>query len=136
MTSLMLHHIAAAIMATLALLHLIYTLHDAWAEPRYFKPKDKPLLIRMRRTTVALAPNGKDFWRTLIGFHLSHAIGVLVYAFLIELAASPFLAWMRLPVTLLGALYALIGWTCWFSVPAWGATIATVLLIASWYGMA
>ena len=126
-------HVAAAIMATLAVLHLVYTLHDLCARPRYFRPADRSLLEPMQATTVALAPQGHNFWQTLLGFHLSHAIGVLLYVVLIELAVDPQLAWLRPGVVALGAIYAVIGWTCWFSTPAIGATLAAVLLMLGWY---
>lgn len=126
-------HAAAAIMAILATLHLIYTLHDLFVSPSYFRPTDRSLLEPMQATTTALAPQGHNYWRALLGFHLSHSIGVLLFAALIELAAGPELAWIRPGLVALGTIYALIGWTCWFWIPAAGTTLATALLAAGWY---
>lgn len=126
-------HTAAAILATLALLHLIYTLHDMFVRPRYFKPADPALLERMQETTVAIAPGGHNFWQMALGVHLSHAIGILLYAAAIELAIDPALTWLRPFLVSLGFVYVLIGWTCWFHIPAIGISVATALLVLGWY---
>ena len=128
-------HFAAAIMAVLATLHLVYTLHDLLIRPRYFRPMDRSLLEPMQATTTALAPQGHNYWRALLGFHLSHSIGILLFAGVIELAMDPHLAWLRPALIALGGVYAIIGWTCWFWIPATGATMATGMLIIGWWIM-
>ena len=76
---------AAAIIGVLGMLHLIYTLRDIVSRPRYFVPRDPALLDAMRGTQAALAPNGHDFWSVLLGIHLTHSIGLLLFALLIVL---------------------------------------------------
>ena len=125
-------HVAAAIAGTLGMLHLIYTLRDWAGEPRYFRPRDKPLLDAMRATKVALAPNGRDFWQALIGFHLSHSIGILLFVVLIELAIDPSLAWLRPGLVVVSLVYAVTSWLCWFATPTAGMTLATLLLAVGW----
>ena len=86
---------AAAIMAVLGLLHLAYTLHDFGTRPRYFSPKNAALLDAMRETRTALAPEGRDYWSGILGFNLSHSIGVLLFALLITLATAYQILWLQ-----------------------------------------
>jgi hypothetical protein len=123
---------AAAIMAVLATLHLIYTLRDMFSRPRYFVPRDRALLDAMRNTNLALAPNGRDFWTAMLGFHLTHSIGLLLYALLIVLTVTTPLPALRPLLIGIGLVLVLIAWRCWFHIPLIGCIAATVLLIAGW----
>jgi hypothetical protein len=123
---------AAAIMAVLATLHLIYTLRDMFSRPRYFVPRDRALLDAMRNTNLALAPNGRDFWTAMLGFHLTHSIGLLLYALLIVLTVTTPLLALRPLLIGIGLVLVLIAWRCWFHIPLIGCIAATVLLIAGW----
>ena len=127
-------YLAAGVLATLAVLHLVYTIHDAAFAPRYFVPRDRTLLERMRATTVVLAPGGRDYWTALIGFHLSHSIGVMLFALLIVLATAYPIAWLKPLLVAVGVVYTVIAWRCWFRIPLAGCAAATVLMAIGWSG--
>jgi len=123
---------AAAIFAVLGFLHLLYTFDDDWRSPRHFPPRDKALLEAMKQTKLALAPHGHDFWATLVGFHYSHSIGVLLVALLIVVASLYDIAWLRLILIGVGTAYTVIAWRYWFHIPLIGVLTATLLLVAAW----
>jgi hypothetical protein len=123
---------AAAIIAVLATLHLIYTLRDMFSRPRYFVPRDPALLQAMQGARLALAPNGRDFWSAMLGFHLTHSIGLLLYALLIVLTVTTPLPALQPLMIGLGLVLVLIAWRCWFHIPLIGCVAATALMIAGW----
>lgn len=127
-------HAAAAILAGLAALHLGVALHDAVRDPLFLKPADKPLLSRMKKTKPVMAPQGRSYWLANIGAHLGHVVGMVLFVFLIELALSPLMAWLRPPLLAIAALYTLIAWRCWFTLPAGALAAATALLAWGWFG--
>ena len=43
---------AAAIIAVLATIHLVYALQDMFGQPRYFTPRDRALLETLRTTKL------------------------------------------------------------------------------------
>ena len=124
--------LAAAIFAGLAGLHLTYTLHDLFLRPRYFVPRDRTLLPAMQATQIALAPNGRDYWSASLGFHMTHSIGLLLYALLIVLATATPLSGLRPLLIALGLALTLISWRCFFRVPTAGCAVASGLMIAAW----
>jgi hypothetical protein len=123
---------SAAIFALLGVLHLVYTLHDFGEQPRYFRPRDSSLLPAMRQTTTAIAPGGRDYWSGILGFNLSHAIGVLLFALLIVVATQYQIAWLKPLLAAIGLAFSVIAWRCWFRIPMWGSLIGTALMIAGW----
>jgi hypothetical protein len=123
---------AAAIIAVLGTLHLVYTLHDMFVRPRYFAPRDKTLLDAMRATQLSLAPTGRDYWTALLGFHLMHSLALFLFALLIVLSVTTPLPALRPFLIGIALLVTLIAWRCWFHIPAIGCAAVTVLLIAGW----
>ncbi|PJK30081.1 LIC_13387 family protein [Minwuia thermotolerans] len=123
--------LAAGIYAALGGLHLLYALNDIVRGPKYFRPRDRALLEGMQQTTTAIVPKGHDFWRNILGFHLSHSLGAMLFALLIVLAAGDATPWLEYPALAVSALYTLIAWRFWFSVPLIGCALATVLLAAA-----
>jgi hypothetical protein len=123
---------SAGVFAILGALHLVYTLHDFGERPRYFRPLDGSLLPAMRNTRMAIAPTGRDYWSGILGFNLSHSIGVLLLALLIVVTAQYQIAWLKPIVTAVGAIFAAIAWRCWFHTPMLGSLIGTALMIAAW----
>jgi hypothetical protein len=123
---------SAAVFAVLGILHLVYTLHDFGEKPRYFSPRDASLLPAMRQTKTAIAPGGRDYWSGILGFNLSHAIGVLLFALLIVLAAQYRIVWLQPILVAIGLAFAGIAWRCWFRIPMWGCVIGTALMAAAW----
>jgi len=119
-------------MALLGFLHLGYTVHDFGARPRYFRPQNGAVLVEMRQTKIGLAPNGRDYWSGILGFHLSHSLGVLLFALLICLASTYGITWLKPLLVGVGATYASISYRCWFHIPTIGVSLATVLLIVGW----
>ncbi len=124
--------IAAAVYGLLGLAHGVYTLHDILRRPRYFRPGDHELVAALGKTTVALAPNGRDYWTASLGFHLSHAIGVLLFALLILLSGVAGIQWLLPLLVLVSAVYAFIAWRFWFQIPFVGCVLATALLVVGW----
>jgi hypothetical protein len=124
--------LAAGILATLAVLHLAYTIHDFMFEPRYFSPRDQSLLAPMRATRNALTPTGRDYWSALLGFHMSHSIGVMLFALLIVLANLHQTDWLKLFLVCLGGVFTWIAWRFWFHIPFYGCAAATTLMLAGW----
>jgi hypothetical protein len=124
---------AAAIMAFLGLMHLAYTLSDFGPRPRYFRPSDAKLLDAMRQTRTALAPNGRDYWSGVLGFNLSHSMGVLQFALLITLATVHEIAWLKPVLVIIGVAYAAISFRCWFAIPTGGILLATALMSIGWW---
>lgn len=123
---------SAGVFAILATLHLIYTIHDFGERPRYFRPADRSLLPALRSTRPAIAPGGRDYWSATLGFHLSHSIGVLLFALLIVVAGQYQIAWLKPILIGVGAAFAAIAWRCWFRIPMLGCSIGTALMIAGW----
>ena len=124
--------LAAAIIAILATLHLVYTLRDILSRPRYFVPRDRGLLPAMQATRIALAPHGRDFGSTMLGFHLSHGIGMLLFALLIVLTATTPLPQLKPLMIGLGLAMTLIAWRFWFHIPLAGCAAASAQMIAAW----
>jgi len=123
---------SAAVFAVLGSLHLVYTLRDFGERPRYFRPADRSLLPAMRKTTTAIGPNGRDYWSGVLGFNLSHSIGVLLFALFIVVTAQYQISWLKPILALVGAAFAAISWRCWFRVPMLGSLIGTALMVAGW----
>jgi hypothetical protein len=90
------------------------------------------LLVAMRETKAAIAPAGRDYWSALLGFNLSHGIGILLFALLIVIAALYHIQWLKPLLVLLGAAFAFIAWRCWFKVPMIGCIAGTALMAAAW----
>ena len=91
-----------------------------------------PLMPAMRQTTTAIAPGGRDYWSGILGFNLSHSIGVLLFALLIVLATQYGIVWLKPVLIALGLILAGFAWRCWFRVPMWGCLIGTALMAAAW----
>ena len=122
----------AAIFALLGLVHLVFTLRDFGPRPRYFRPRNAALLPAMQQTWTNLVPGGRDYWSAILGFSLSHAIGLLLFALLIVLAAVQPIDWLKWILVAIGVTYSVIAWRCWFRIPLLGALLGTVLMAASW----
>lgn len=115
-------------MAVLGLLHVIYTLRDFGAEPKYFRPTRVDLLDQMRASKTALAPKGRDYWSGVLGFHLSHSLGLLLFATLAATAAFDHDAHLAFIIPLIPFGYALIAYRCWFQIPLIGSIVAGLLI--------
>ena len=81
---------------------------------------------------MAIAPQGRDYWSGVLGFNLSHSLGVLLFALLIVVAAVYDINWLKPILTMIGLAFAFIAWRCWFRVPMMGCLIATALMVAAW----
>ena len=123
---------AAAIIGILGMLHLIYAVRDIVSRPRYFVPRDPALLDAMRGTKAALAPNGHDFWSVLLGIHLTHSIGLLLFALLIVLTVVTPLPALKPLMIGVGLVLTFIAWQFFFHIPLIGVALATALMIVGW----
>jgi hypothetical protein len=119
---------AAAIFGRLGLMHLAFALRDFGAAPRFFQPSDPTLLAALRATRTAMALSGRDYWSGVLGFHLSHSIGMLLFALLIAVASMHAIVWLKPALVLVGVIYAVISWRCWFALPTTAISVATILM--------
>jgi hypothetical protein len=123
---------AAALFGVLGLMHLVYTLRDFGGRPKYFRPTDLSVLAGMQSSRTAIAPDGPDYWRGVLGFHLSHSIGMLLFGLLIVIATLYMITWLKPVLMIVGAAYAVISYRCWFNIPTIGVLLATTLMAAGW----
>src|SRR5262249_60632074 len=79
-----------------------------------------------------IGPTSRDYWSGILGFNLSHNIGVLVFALLIVVTAQYQISWLKPIPALVGGAFAVISWRCWFCVPMLGSFIGTALIVVSW----
>jgi uncharacterized membrane protein len=128
----LLAYLGAGLMAVLGTLHLVYTIRDILGPPRYFCPKDTALLAQLQNTSARIAPHGRTYWSGLMGFHLSHSLGVLMFALLVVLATVYAIAWLKPLLVAVGMIFAIIAQRCWFSAPLIGISMATALMAAGW----
>ena len=77
-------------------------------------------------------PTCRDYWSGILGFDLSHNIGVLLFALLIVVTAQYQISWLKPILALVGGAFAVISWRCWFRVPMLGSFIGTALMVVSW----
>lgn len=127
--------IGLLILAVLGALHLKYTFADL-KRPRYFVAHDKNVLPLLQNTHVKLvrnpAANANSFWRSYMGFHMSHSVGILIFAAIymcLSFIAPSILFHPVLAVILVGtgAAYSVMAHLFWFNIPFWGASLATTL---------
>jgi hypothetical protein len=124
---------ASALLACLGAVHFVYAAHDFGLRPRYFCPSDNAALEALRTTSTRIAPRGRDYWSGVLGFHLSHSIGVLLFALLVGLATSYGISWLKPLLVIIGGIYTFISVRCWFQIPTIGISIATMMMAVGWY---
>ncbi len=125
--------LAVLIFAMLGLLHLLYTVRDIVSKPRYFSPRDRSLLEAMKATRPGIAPHGRDYWSALLGFNISHAIGILLFSLLIVIATVYKIEWLKPVLVFVGLTFAFLAWRFWFSRPLIGALVGTTLMVCGWW---
>jgi hypothetical protein len=123
----MLIALAAAILFTLGLLHIVYTFRG----PKLL-PRDRELRAQMEHSALVLTRE-TTVWKAWIGFNASHSLGAMLFGVvyghlaLVQptmLASSPFL------LALGAAVLLAYGWLArryWFSVPFRGVVLAGLL---------
>ena len=124
---------SAAIIALLALLHLLYTFHGT-----KLRPRDTHLERQMALVSPEISRH-TTMWQAWIGFNASHGFGALLFALVygwFGLRQEEFLFASRFLV-LLGLAYlagmAWLGVKYWFRVPLAGIALALGLyLFAIW----
>jgi hypothetical protein len=126
---------AAAIFVTLGVAHGALTLQDL-VRPRSFTPTDDAVRAAMERARMRIAPQ-VSIWRAWLGFNLSHSLGLILFGGLLLVLTIDDVqffeqrAAVRLIPAAVAALYALLGLRFWFWIPATGAIVATVALLAA-----
>jgi hypothetical protein len=86
----------------------------------------------MRRTHTAIASGGRDYWSGVLGFNLSHSLGVLMFALLVYLATIYHIDWLKPGLVAIGIAYAAISYRCWFQRPTVGVLLAVALMVGGW----
>jgi hypothetical protein len=124
---------AAAIIGFLGILHFFYALHDILRAPKFFSPLDVSLLSSLRNTKTAIAPKGADYWSGVIGFNLSHCIGLLMFASMIWVGSLYGIVWMQSLLIVIGLSYVVVSYYCWFRTPTFCLSVATAFLTVAWW---
>ncbi len=117
---------SALIILMLGLVHLLYTVHGPKLTPR-----DAALRLRMQEVSPVLTRR-TTMWRAWLGFNASHSLGAILFGLVFGHLALVHPAWLFESRFLLGVGlamlvgYALVAWSCWFSVPNTGIAMALV----------
>ena len=123
----MLIALAAAIVFTLGLLHIVYTFRG----PKLL-PRDRELRAQMEHSPLVLTRE-TTVWKAWIGFNASHSLGAMLFGVVYghlalvqptTLARSPFLLALGAVVLL---AYSWLARRYWFSVPFRGVVLAGLL---------
>lgn len=133
MTELILVRTGLAIFALLGTVHLVYSLLDL-VKPRRFAPADAALLPAMKATRIRMRKHVRNFWRSYMGFHFSHSLGLLLFAamyFSLSLHAPELLFAAPFAQIMIGAslVYAILAHFFWFSIPFWGSVMSLALFV-------
>ncbi len=122
----------AFIFFALGALHFRMSVADL-KDPKRFIPAKRGLLEELQNTRMNFREDLKDFWRTSLGFHFSHSIGVMFYALVVAYCALArpdilvdFMA--RIAIVVFGASYVLMARAFWFIIPFIGALIGVSLI--------
>jgi len=123
----MLIALAAAIVFTLGLLHIVYTFRG----PKLL-PHDRGLRAQMENSPLVLTRE-TTVWKAWVGFNASHSLGAMLFGVVyghlalvqpIALTNSPFLLAVGAVVLL---AYGWLARRYWFSVPFRGVVLAALL---------
>jgi hypothetical protein len=125
-------YIAAALFASLGVGHLILIFSDMLGRPRYFRPTDDSAFEAMGKTRTAISALSRPYWSGIIGFHISHSMGVLWFGGMIALSEHHRLFTLRPYILATAAIYTLLAWRCWFWGPLTGIAVATGMLCWAW----
>jgi len=125
--------IGLAILGLLGTLHAVYTLRD-FRSPYYFAPRDRGLVKILETAGMGITKEQENFWRAYLGFHLSHSLGILIFAatyFILTFINPELIFHPALSIILIGTsfLYALLSRIFWFSKPFIGASLAAILFV-------
>ena len=121
--------LSALVLATLGVLHLVYTFRGSKLTPR-----DPALQARMAEVHPVITRQ-TTMWRAWVGFNASHSMGAilfgLIYGFLGNaypeiLFRSPFL--LAVGLAMLGG-FAVLGKVYWFRIPFRGIVISLVCYV-------
>jgi VanZ family protein len=124
--------IGAAVFAALGVMHAGLAAHDLLRKPKFFSPVRTDLLQKMQTTQAAIAPDSVDYWRSILSFHLSHALGILVFAVLIFAANRSDISLIKVFVLVVCVAYAGLSIRYWFFNPTVGILLGTALVISGW----
>jgi hypothetical protein len=125
--------VGAAIFASLGIMHASLVVHDMRRTPKYFSPLQKSLLPSLQATQAAIAPKSANYWRSILSFHLSHALGVLIFAALIFAASRSDFLLLKTFVFGVCAAYATLSVRYWFINPTVGILLGTAFVAAGWF---
>jgi len=129
--------LGAGIFLLLGIMHGVLTLRDI-ASPRTFAPRDDSVRIAMAETPLAIDAT-TNVWRAWLGFNLSHALGIIIFASAATAIAVLAPALFRESIVLqlvavtIAASYHLLSLAFWFWKPAIGTTIGLLCIaMAAW----
>ncbi len=122
----------ALLFLILGMLHFRMTVADLKA-PKKFAPAKPGLLDELKNTRMAFRKDLKSFWKSYIGFHFSHSVGIMFYALTViycALVRPDILAdvYARVGIVVFGASYALMARAFWFIIPLIGSILGVSLI--------
>lgn len=114
--------------------HFLGTFVDLF-RPFLFSPKDPKFKNQMKKHT-ALITNQTDFWKSWLGFNLSHGLGILtVGILLLYLANGPgvleSLKWIRPLAAFFSFVLLIMALKFWFLSPAIGFGMSFTAFVLS-----
>ncbi len=131
--AILLIQIGLGVFALMGMMHGIYTLRD-FKNPYYFAPRDHELVTILETAGMGITREQNNFWKAYLGFHLSHSVGIMVFA-VIYFALSiiePTLLFHPVMACLLvgtGVIYLILSKNYWFSKPVIGSGVAVSLFL-------
>jgi hypothetical protein len=101
-----------------------------------FEPKDDSLLAELK-SNYSVVTNQTSIWNGMVGFHMSHSLGLIVFGFFYISLVLENPAYLQDSVVLNMALifiptiYILLAQKYWFSIPRNGFILSLSLFITS-----
>jgi hypothetical protein len=128
--------VAGALLGLLGVLHATLTLRD-FVRPTAFTPTDDAVRRAMAASDVAVMRGG-NLWRAWLGFHLTHSLGLVVFAgVLLVLALAERAAFADHPLAALATVavagaHLTVSARFFFSAPTITVALSLVCLIGAW----
>jgi hypothetical protein len=120
--------IGAVPLILLGSMHLILTLKDI-SNPKIFAPRDPELLHRMQSEFAAITRD-TTIWRSMLGFHISHSMAVLLVGVTVLYMAARYMPLLEADLIFrwagptLAWVFVVLAKCFWFRKPLIGAGIS------------
>jgi hypothetical protein len=95
--------------------------------------QNSDLLLAMKTAQPGIAPRRRDYWSGVLGFNLSHSLGLILFALLVAVTNQCDMEWLKPALIFVGIADAAISHRCWSPVPTTDICLSTGLLAAGWW---